>query len=176
MHGDDKVRHCGDCAKNVYNLAGMTRFDAQLLLEQTEGRVCIRMFRRHDGTVLTSDCPVGLAERTYRAARRTTLTAASTVFALAASVIGYFSFFAPAEKACAAASTTSMTLQTKADAIPVPWDNQWTNPISGGVAAPRHDVVMGEMPMPPRDRRTPPAPRKAPGHALMGKPAATTKR
>ena len=28
MRGDDRVRHCGDCRMNVYNLSEMTRAEA----------------------------------------------------------------------------------------------------------------------------------------------------
>lgn len=62
MKGDDRVRHCGSCQKNVYDLSNMTRDDAEALLQKTEGRVCVRFYRRADGTVLTQDCPVGLAK------------------------------------------------------------------------------------------------------------------
>ena len=34
-----------------------------------EGRLCLRFFRRVDGTILTSDCPVGLQAIRRRAAR-----------------------------------------------------------------------------------------------------------
>ncbi len=61
MSGDDRVRHCGRCEKNVYNLSGMTRAEAEALVRRTEGELCIRFYRRADGTVLTRDCPVGLA-------------------------------------------------------------------------------------------------------------------
>ncbi len=59
MYGNDKVRFCGDCKLNVYNLSGMSRLEAENLLRSTEGRLCVRYFRRADGTVLTQDCPVG---------------------------------------------------------------------------------------------------------------------
>lgn len=65
MTGDDRVRFCGSCQKNVFNLSNMSRDDAEALIEKTEGRVCVRYYRRRDGTVLTQDCPVGL-----RAVRR----------------------------------------------------------------------------------------------------------
>jgi hypothetical protein len=61
MPGNDRVRHCGQCEKHVYNLSGMNRNDAQALVRQTEGRLCVRFYRRADGTILTQDCPVGLA-------------------------------------------------------------------------------------------------------------------
>lgn len=59
MPGDDCVRRCSACRLNVYNLSGMTRGEAAELLHRTEGRLCVRFYRRKDGTVLTSDCPVG---------------------------------------------------------------------------------------------------------------------
>ena len=57
MEGDDRVRFCGSCRLNVYNLSGMTRREATELLKLVEGRLCIRLLRRKDGTVLTQDCP-----------------------------------------------------------------------------------------------------------------------
>jgi len=60
MPGTDQVRHCGQCNKNVYNLSAMTRGQAEALLRETEGRICARLYRRADGTVLTENCPVGL--------------------------------------------------------------------------------------------------------------------
>jgi hypothetical protein len=59
MTGDERVRFCGACRKSVYNLSEMTRAAAERLIGETEGRVCVRFYRRRDGTVLTSDCPVG---------------------------------------------------------------------------------------------------------------------
>jgi hypothetical protein len=59
MSGGRRIRHCGLCKLNVYNLSGMTRADAEELVRGMEGRVCVRLFRRKDGTVLTADCPVG---------------------------------------------------------------------------------------------------------------------
>jgi hypothetical protein len=68
MTGDDRVRFCGLCRLSVYNLSGMSRAEAEALLECTEGRLCIRLFRRPDGTVLTQDCPVGLVALKRRVA------------------------------------------------------------------------------------------------------------
>jgi hypothetical protein len=65
MRGDEAVRHCGRCKQQVYNLASFTRAEAVQLLTERSGRVCLRIFRRPDGTVLTSDCRERL-----RAARR----------------------------------------------------------------------------------------------------------
>ena len=59
MVGNNRQRHCAECQLNVYNLSGMTRREAENLLVNAEGRVCVRYFRRADGSVLTKDCPVG---------------------------------------------------------------------------------------------------------------------
>jgi hypothetical protein len=61
MQGDDKVRFCGECRLNVYNLSAMTRREAEEKVRQREGRLCVRFYQRADGTVLTQDCPRGLA-------------------------------------------------------------------------------------------------------------------
>jgi len=67
--GDEKVRACGDCKMNVYNLSAMSEAEAQELVKQREGRLCVRFYLRPDGTALTRDCPVGVsrARRTYAA-------------------------------------------------------------------------------------------------------------
>jgi len=60
MIGDERVRFCGLCAKNVYNLSGMLGEEAERLLQETAGEeMCVRLYRRADGTVLTADCPEG---------------------------------------------------------------------------------------------------------------------
>src|SRR2546427_113962 len=77
MDGDDKVRHCGDCKLNVYNLSGMDRDEAERLVREKEGRLCVRYYQRRDGTVITRDCPVGL-----RAIRKRIAVALVTTVAL----------------------------------------------------------------------------------------------
>jgi hypothetical protein len=66
MAGDDRVRFCAQCEKNVYNLSAMPRQEAEALLLEKEGKLCVRLCRRADGTVLTSDCPVGVRRRRRR--------------------------------------------------------------------------------------------------------------
>ena len=60
MIGSDRIRFCGQCNLNVYNLSGMSRHDAESLITRTEGRLCVRFYRRRDGSILTNDCPAGL--------------------------------------------------------------------------------------------------------------------
>lgn len=86
MYGDDRARFCGECKLNVYNLSGMTKHDAENLLINTEGRLCIRYYKRADGTIIISDCPVGWARVKQRAsvfaaaAFSLLITLASSVF------------------------------------------------------------------------------------------------
>jgi hypothetical protein len=67
MVGDDRVRFCGQSAKNVFNVAAMTRDEAYDLMRANEAQsVCMRLHRRADGTVMTSDCPEGAKKKRVR--------------------------------------------------------------------------------------------------------------
>ena len=64
MIGDEKVRFCSSCEKNVYNLSAMTSADAEHLLGASAGgELCVRFYQRADGTVMTADCPVGVKRK-----------------------------------------------------------------------------------------------------------------
>jgi len=80
MIGNERVRFCSQCSLNVYNLSGMARTEAESLLARTEGRLCVRFYRRSDGSIITRDCPVGL-----RAVRRGMSNVAK---AISSSVLG----------------------------------------------------------------------------------------
>lgn len=79
MTGDERTRFCQSCAKNVYNLSGMTRAEAENLIREKEGNLCVRFYRRTDGTILTDDCPVAL--RAMRRPVRWTASLLTMVFA-----------------------------------------------------------------------------------------------
>jgi hypothetical protein len=66
MTGDDRVRACASCNKNVYNLSSMTRDEAESLIVAKEGKLCVRYFQRADGTILLKDCAVGVAQKRKR--------------------------------------------------------------------------------------------------------------
>ncbi|QQS39687.1 MAG: hypothetical protein IPM63_09890 [Acidobacteriota bacterium] len=85
MYGTDRKRMCGKCDLNVYNLSAMTRVEAEKLIMNTEGRLCARFYRRADGTVITKDCPVGLAAARKKVRKFWTATA-SLVMALFAGI------------------------------------------------------------------------------------------
>jgi hypothetical protein len=83
MKGDDRVRFCELCNLHVYNIAELTASEAKSLIANTEGRLCARLYRRSDGTVITKDCPVGL-----RAIRRRVARMAGAAFATILSLCG----------------------------------------------------------------------------------------
>jgi hypothetical protein len=60
MIGSERVRFCAQCNLNVFNLSDMSRLEAESLIARTEGRLCVRFYRRSDGSIMTQDCPVGL--------------------------------------------------------------------------------------------------------------------
>jgi hypothetical protein len=86
MVGDDRVRYCSQCRLNVYNFAAMSEREVKELVATHEGRLCGRLYRRADGTMLTRDCPVGfraVVRRVSRVAGAALTAAMSLVPALA---------------------------------------------------------------------------------------------
>jgi len=61
MKGDEKVRHCQSCRKNVYNLGEMSEAEIAELITKTDGKFCGRLYRRSDNRMMTHDCPKGVA-------------------------------------------------------------------------------------------------------------------
>jgi hypothetical protein len=63
---DTAVRFCDQCQLNVYDVSQMSAFSVrELVMKKEGGRTCMRFFRRFDGTLLTKDCPRGLAVLGY---------------------------------------------------------------------------------------------------------------
>lgn len=69
MIGDDRVRFCPQCKLNVYNFSALPETEIERLIARRDGRLCARWYRRADGTVLTSDCPVGFRMKVKRVSR-----------------------------------------------------------------------------------------------------------
>jgi hypothetical protein len=127
MEGDEKVRFCGECRLHVFNLSAMDLEEAAEKVSQASDRLCVRFFRRHDGTILTRDCPVGL-ERKARS-RRMVLRTTSVV-----AMAGF------------AAVVIKQAVAVKARPEPeVVGDDM------GKVAAPPPIAIAGGMSMPPRE-------------------------
>jgi hypothetical protein len=78
MAGDARTRRCERCALNVFNVSELSEDEMFALFAKANGgRVCGRIFQRRDGTVVTKDCPVGVARL-----RRRVLVAITTSLAL----------------------------------------------------------------------------------------------
>src|SRR5262245_8435083 len=86
MSGDDHVRFCSQCQLQVYNLSKMSREEADRFVATREGKTCVRFYRRHDGTVLTKDCPVGLAQLRHRFVRAVTALAGLLIAVISGSL------------------------------------------------------------------------------------------
>lgn len=83
MEGDDRRRFCSRCERPVYQLSHLSREEATELISG-DSPVCVRMFRRPDGTVVTSECPPLAAKTRFQFSIATLvvlLTASAAAFA-----------------------------------------------------------------------------------------------
>lgn len=135
MIGTDRSRFCGQCSKNVYNLSGMTRGEAEELVTRSEGNLCVRFYRRADGSVLTQNCPVGLAAVRARVKRRVTAVLATVLSFF--SGVGIFAAFDSIENGAA----TKVGRRTIGTMIAPPERGEL---IMGGIS-PATDYEVGKM-------------------------------
>ena len=152
MVGDARVRFCGGCEKNVYNLSAMPREEAEQLLRDKEQNLCARLYRRKDGTVISSDCPVGLKKRRVRNAAFAAV-GGSVHAAMAAAGALHLRANTRTMGAVSYAGTTAVQGESRA--------------LMGDIAEPI-PTVMGTVapPAPP-----PPPPKPVVSHPMMGKVA-----
>jgi hypothetical protein len=138
----------------------MTARQGADLIKQKEGKLCVRYFLRGDGTILTQDCPVGLA-----AVRK-------QIFKIAAALVGAFALLGfGCNKEEPKPLTGEPTIQGGAD----------PRQIMGDVAVPprTNDVpqIMGEI-CPPQTNAAPtavmgspvPAPQTNDASVIVGRP------
>lgn len=133
MTGDSRVRFCDQCQLNVYNISELSRLEIESLIASSEGRICGRLYRRSDGTVLTKDCPVGLRALRLRVSKR-----AAAVFAAIASLSGAAFGQNPSAKDDQTACTPQTRI-TRTDVSP----QQTANVLSGNVLDPARGAVPG---------------------------------
>ena len=178
MAGDERVRFCGKCEKNVYNLSAMTREEGEALVRQKEGRLCVRLYQRRDGTVITSDCPVGVRRRRLRARVWASLSGAA---ASAALLLGLFGGRARADLTVDGKKQTGT--QQKAEV-----KGQVEVRVMGGAVAvhepppppppPKHPPLMGKiaMPLPPKVEAVTGEPAPMMGDVSVAEPHAKPKK
>ncbi|MFO0590096.1 MAG: hypothetical protein U0441_21320 [Polyangiaceae bacterium] len=165
MVGDDRTRFCGKCQTNVHNISEMPRAEAEAFLQSVAGPVCIRMYKRTDGTVLTADCPVGVRKKRVK---RLFLATIGTGLAAAAGAVAFWKF----EEATVMGEMvmpTAVTMGTAAPSVePAPSTPQFPTPPPTTFATPPDPnlrIVMGttgreEPETPPSTPTTTPAKNK----------------
>lgn len=114
MIGNEQVRFCAQCDLNVYNLSGMTKAQAERLIAQSEGRLCVRYYRRADGTILTRNCPVGL-----RALKKRLTRIANAVASLVLSFFAGIFAFAGLQKTSSVPGTASVVVYTMGQPVDI---------------------------------------------------------
>lgn len=114
MRGNDEVRFCSHCAKDVHNLSAMTRLEARKLVARSNGNLCVRYVEGADGKMQTPE-----QRPLYRIGKRTAHVAAG-VFGAALSLSaptyaqGGISYDAPATKQEKSAARKSAEVKTDA--------------------------------------------------------------
>ncbi len=124
MTGDEHVRYCSKCELNVYDLSSLSRADAEHLVTQHEGRMCVHFYQRADGTVLTRDCPVGMLVLRRRLAKVLTGIAAMIAFLTCGLVFG------------AAESRSGRRYVTGPMTRFIEWIDPWRYQVAGDICAP----------------------------------------
>jgi hypothetical protein len=56
----EMVRFCDLCQLNVHNLSTRSDKEVKELLKNRTGRLCVFMYQRRDGSMVTDNCPVSL--------------------------------------------------------------------------------------------------------------------
>lgn len=154
MYGDNRKRFCGDCKLNVYNLSGMSRDEAESLIQNAEGRLCVRFFQRADGTVITEDCPVGWARVKQRTAVFVT-AAFSMVMALFTGML-FVSFFSKQKavigdlRVPTPFATPTPKYEPLMGAVAVPSPTPKPKPSPTPRSNNHENEIMGKIAMPPK--------------------------
>jgi hypothetical protein len=157
MIGDERARFCAHCQKNVYNLSAMASEEAERLLREHEGSLCVRLYRRADGKVMTTDCPVGLKRK------RLKIAAVSALGAGAMALTAFMSLWR------SRGSVAMMGEMAPISPAPV----ETTTParvMTGATAWTQGTSMPSESPAPP----TPPQNQKLPANQKSPKPKAET--
>jgi hypothetical protein len=70
MFGNDEIRFCSHCAKDVHNLSAMTRKTAAELITRSNGNICVRYEKDQSGKIINMPTkPTQIARRANFAAR-----------------------------------------------------------------------------------------------------------
>jgi hypothetical protein len=128
MDGNEQMRFCNQCSLHVYNLSAMTAAAAEELILSREGKLCVRLYRRADGTVLTEDCPKGLE----KLRRRMKIMAG----AVAAALLGVFGGEISQRNSTCAVPNTGGGFRGAVRSVLTPVVNATPRPLMGDPAPP----------------------------------------
>jgi hypothetical protein len=78
MFGNDEVRFCSHCAKNVHDISAMTRQKAEKLVKESNGNLCVRYVKTPNGKLISA--PQTLTKITRRATIVASVLATSLTF------------------------------------------------------------------------------------------------
>lgn len=134
MHGDDRVRYCGQCRRQVFDLTNLTSAEVADLLGDGGSLPCVAFYSRADGRVVTADCSLSIRERTWKWLRRRAAWAAA-VFA---------SLFLPACRTQTMGMLTCDYPAAATSALPKSLESPVAESKSAADAQPRHEKTGGE--------------------------------
>ncbi len=141
MYGNDEVRFCEHCVKNVHDLSAMTRKAAEKFVTNANGSICVRYARRPDGKVQTA------GDKLYQISARASRVAAGVFGASLTLASSVYAQSAPA----GSGATPERVIVTMGDiAAPLPREKSGAS-ISGtvtdpnGAVIPNADVVLTEQ-------------------------------
>ncbi|CAA9392099.1 MAG: hypothetical protein AVDCRST_MAG74-1160 [uncultured Pyrinomonadaceae bacterium] len=83
MRGNEQIRFCSHCAKDVHNLSEMTRKRARKIVAASNGNICVRYTRRPDGRIQA------IKNTLHQITRQTGIAAGVLGTSLAASTVAY---------------------------------------------------------------------------------------
>lgn len=78
MTGDDRVRFCDQCGKNVHNLSAMPADESQRLLCESAGSLCVRFIPTEEGTIQTLEYQTPIPRRRFGLAMLLTILGVSS--------------------------------------------------------------------------------------------------
>ena len=159
MVGDARTRFCPKCEKNVHNLSEMARAEAEAFLQSVAGPVCVRMYKRFDGTVITADCPVGMKKK------RVKRLVLATIGAGVAAAAGAIAFWRYEETMVMGDMAIERPMGTVALPPEPPPDPSFATPpgtwVAGGIGKPLPTASQAAPPKPaPEKFATPPKPHR----------------
>lgn len=144
MTGDEQTRFCHSCHLNVYNVSSMTTKEAEQLIIEKEGKLCVKFYRRKDGTILTKDCPKGLQAIRDRYARCVAAVAAFV------SLVSYYLInktpdVTPAPVKCGLQKINTLAEEAKSNALMTEMGDYVGHTAGSPSFAPQGEPVMGRM-------------------------------